>query len=118
MPPPLNSRRRADTVSPVKNFYRTKGAGGDDVSRPRKKLPAKPPDFASRFALRLREIMAENGWTSKDVSDRLKKHGVPISDRAVDVWMRGTSGPKFRDLEAVGRALGFKDYRDMLPPPE
>jgi hypothetical protein len=61
--------------------------------------------------------MNENGWSSQDVSDRLVKAGLDIGPRGVDVWLRGEGSPKFRDLETIGRALGFRDYRDLLPKP-
>jgi hypothetical protein len=63
--------------------------------------------------------MEEKAWSSRDVAKRLTRAGVKIGPRGVDVWLRGEGAPKFRDLEMIGRALGFrKDYRKVLPPPE
>jgi hypothetical protein len=90
---------------------------GSGVPRPRKKIrPRNAADFLSRFALHLRKIMDDNNWISKDVSEKLAAGGVDIGPRGVDVWLRGEGSPKFRDLEKIGRALGMKDYRDILPP--
>jgi hypothetical protein len=47
----------------------------------------------------------------------LSMAGVDIGPRGIDVWLRAEDGPKFRDLERIGLALGLADYRDMLPPP-
>jgi len=91
---------------------------GRAVSRQRVDINAKTKDFGQRFALRLREVMDKRKLSSADVAELITKAGVSkMSARGVDAWLRGTSGPKFRDLERIGRALGFEDYRDLLPQP-
>lgn len=87
------------------------------MPRQRDDLPIGSSDIQVRFAQRLRELMAKKNWTTTDVSDRLKAADLDIEPRSVEVWIRGTSMPKAKDLETVGTALGFKDYRNLLPPP-
>jgi hypothetical protein len=91
------------------------------VVRPRLDI-AKRKDFPARFAQRLRRLMGLDAgqtpkWTSRDVADLVSKAGVPVSDRAVDAWLRGQRLPKLKDIERVAKALGFDDYRDFLPVP-
>jgi hypothetical protein len=91
--------------------------GGQTVPRPRSKIPAKGGDLSVRFARRLRELMEEHGWSSRDVAERVTGAGVPIGDRGIDAWLRGQRLPKLKDLERVGTALALADYRDLLPEP-
>jgi hypothetical protein len=86
------------------------------VVRPRKDI-SKRKDFASRFALRLRRLMEEREWTSRNVAELVTKGGVEVGDRAVDAWLRGQRLPKLKDIEKVAKALGFDDYREFLPEP-
>jgi ribosome-binding protein aMBF1 (putative translation factor) len=87
------------------------------VTRPRLELSDKDKDLGPRFARRLRKLMETHGWSSRDVAELVTKGGVAVGDRAVDAWLRGQRLPKLKDIEKVGRALGFDDYRDLLPEP-
>lgn len=88
------------------------------MARPRNDLDQFSPDLTIRFALKLRAIMAEKGWSSDDVAQRIQAAGVDITHRGVDCWLRGEGLPKAKDLEAVGEALGYADYRMILPDPK
>ncbi len=114
MPATLPRKRRRATLDRVRDSYTR------EQTLPRKRIEIKPADaveFPQRFALHLRKLMERRGLNSKDVADLLAKAGVDIGPRGIDVWLRADGGPKFRDLERIGLALGFKDYRDVLPPP-
>ena len=126
----LPSRRRRVNLPCVRNSYTSKPASpakageqrnasqGSAVPRQRTEIKAKDArDLPERFALHLRKIMADREWSSKDVAERISAAGVPIGARGVDVWLRGEGSPKFKDLEKIGRALGLRDYRELLPPP-
>src|SRR5579872_2904035 len=125
----LPSRRERVTLARVKKIYTNGSASsakserianqGRTVPRPRMKIGKIKAKDASdklpeRFALRLRSIMAEHDWSSKDVADRLTGAGVKVGTRAIDAWLRGAASPKFKDLERIGRALGLRDYRELL----
>jgi hypothetical protein len=91
---------------------------GSAVPQRRKPITAaKPDELPARFAEWLRKTMEDKGWKAKDVAALLAKEGLDIGPRGIDVWLRAEGSPKFRDLEKIGRALGFADYRDMLPAP-
>ena len=115
--PTLKNKGRRGTLGHVRNSYRP-GNQRNDVPRRRTEIdPGEAAGLPARFALHLRQIMADRGWTSKNVSDLLRRKGVDVGPRGVDVWLRGEGSPKFRDLEQIGRALGLDDYRMVLPPP-
>lgn len=117
----LKKRARRATLPRVRAAYRARAENhrsqGSAVPRRRKEIDPGAIDLPARFARRLQALMKEKGWSSQDVSDRLEAHGLAIGPRGVDFWLRGDGSPKFRDLETIGRALGFKDYRFLLPPP-
>jgi ribosome-binding protein aMBF1 (putative translation factor) len=109
----LRRNRRTDTLPGVRNSYRTDGP----LPRRRTDIDPKERDLQARFALHLRSIMERKGWTSRDVAERITAAGLNIGPRGIDVWLRAEGMPKAKDIEVVGRALGFRDYRDVLPPP-
>ncbi len=59
------------------------------VTRPRLDLSDKDKDLGSRFARRLRKLMEDRGWTSREVAELVTAGGVAVGDRAVDAWLRG-----------------------------
>lgn len=87
------------------------------VARERKTLDPLSADLQVRFALHLRDMLDKKKWSPSDLSERLKTHGLDIDPAGVNVWLRGDGLPKAKDLEAVGNALGLKDYRKVLPEP-
>ncbi len=116
----LMKPRRGSTLRRVRVPYtgRKSEKQGSAVPRRRLEIDSGARDLPSRFARHLLDLMEKNGWSSKDVSQRLSRAGLEIGPRGVDVWLRAEGSPKFRDLETIGRALGLKDYRDVLPPPK
>lgn len=111
----LHKSRRTATLASVTNHYRARNAA---VPRRRKEIPSDVTDLRQRFARRLRALMAKRGWSSKDVARMLTAAGVPMGPRGIDAWLRCATAPRFSELETIGQALGYQDYRDLLPPPK
>jgi transcriptional regulator with XRE-family HTH domain len=87
------------------------------MARPRKVIDDKLEGFPERFAVRIRALMERHGWTAIDVAKRISALGLTIGPRAVDAWLRAEKMPRLKDIEVIGTALDFRDYRDLLPPP-
>ena len=68
------------------------------------------------FALHLKALLNERGWSNQDFSDRLAVVGLTISEAGIRTWIRGDGMPKAEDLRTVGKALGLSDPRHILPP--
>lgn len=113
MPETLHKLAKGVTLPRTKNFYRQR----QTVPRRRTEIPRTDTTLPKRFAVRLREVMDSKGWATRDVVSLLKAAGIDIGVRAIDTWLRGESMPKSKDFELVGEALGFADYRELLPPP-
>jgi hypothetical protein len=73
---------------------------------------------SDRFAIHLRELMDAKGWQIGDLHEALSQAGVKFDKPAIAKWLRGDSHPHFLQLEALGKAFGLTDYRDVLPPPK
>ena len=87
------------------------------MGRHRKDLPAEATDLPHRYAAILRRRMDRLKLTRAELSARLHALGLAISPHALEIWLRGEGLPKAKGLELVGRALNYRDYRRMLPPP-
>ncbi len=89
------------------------------MPRKRREISKSDRDWAARFALRLRALLEDRGWTSADVAERLTAAGLAgDSIRTVDSWLASQRLPQLKDLEQIGAALGLDDYRlDLLPEP-
>ena len=88
------------------------------MAKKRRKLTStERKTIEGRFAVHLRALMDAKGWQVGDLHEQLTRFAVDIEKPAIHVWLRGKSLPKAKFLEPLGRALGLKDYREVLPPP-
>ena len=91
----------------------------DDMGKKAKKLTnreARSIGERGAFALHLKAMLHERHLSNQDFSDRLAVAGLKISEAGIRTWLRGDGMPKAEDLRTVGKALGLKDPRHVLPP--
>jgi len=86
--------------------------------RPRKHLDSHSRKFEIRFAIAFRAAAEKKSLTTApELNDFLADKGVSVSLAAVKKWLNGEAVPRPQLLERIGKALGSKDYRDLLPEP-
>lgn len=86
--------------------------------RPRRHLSPRSTQFETRFAIQLRGLLDKQKLTAADFLDRIRAAGVDVTRESVNKWIAGYHVPRPQDMPAIGRVLGLKDYRHLLPPPE
>jgi hypothetical protein len=86
--------------------------------RQRKPLDPRSKRFETRFAIQLRELLAKRKMTATDFIQRVQAAGVDVSAIAIRKWLSASHVPRPQDMPAIGRVLGLKDYRHLLPPPD
>ena len=86
--------------------------------RRRKFLNPRSDDFGVRFGIHLRELLDKRKLTVGEFSERVQAAGVNVSAEAVHKWIAGGRIPRPQDMEGIAAALGLKDYRHLLPPPQ
>jgi transcriptional regulator with XRE-family HTH domain len=84
--------------------------------RNRKPLDVDSPDFAPRFAIHLRELVAARKLTTPEFHEALQAQGLDVSRATVVKWLNGERLPRVGDLEHIGAVLKCRDYRMVLPP--
>lgn len=83
--------------------------------RPRKVLSKTAKDFPTRFALHLRELLDKRKLTTADFREAVKRAGLDVAAVTVKKWLSGERLPRADDLVPIGKSLGLKDYRLVLP---
>lgn len=87
------------------------------VSRPRRELDPHATDVVTRFAIRLRRLIDEKHWLADDLAERLCAAGCQVSPHLVRKWLSAERFPRPEDLPYLADIFGFRDYRNILPPP-
>ncbi len=87
------------------------------AARPRKRLSPRSKKFEVRFAIRLRQRLAELGLGPSEFTEMLRAAGVDVTVEAVKKWLSGDHVPRPADAETIGRVLELDDYRQVWPDP-
>jgi ribosome-binding protein aMBF1 (putative translation factor) len=69
------------------------------------------PEFNRRFAEHLRTLIDERGLRVADLALEIGR-----GDEVIYQYLRGKALPSVEVIVALGRALGLRDYRKVLPP--
>jgi hypothetical protein len=67
------------------------------------------------FALHLNKLLSDRSWSVQDFTERCAAHGLTLDDQAVRAWLRAENMPKSHMLRDLGKVLGLKDPRHILP---
>lgn len=84
--------------------------------RNRKPLDQDSPEFTTRFAVHLRQLVTARKFTTAGFHAALQGDGLDVSRTTVVKWLNGERLPRIGDLEHIGRVLRCRDYRMVLPP--
>lgn len=66
--------------------------------------------FKGRFAIRLAELMDARGLSATSLAAL-----IDVDEPAIRKWLRADGLPELKQIEPLGKALGLKDYREVLP---
>lgn len=86
------------------------------MSRARNELDPRSTKYGVRFGLHLRALLKNKKLGSTEFLQKLKADGLDVSLATVGKWLSGDRLPRCYDLESIGRVLGIRDYRQVLPP--
>lgn len=67
------------------------------------------------FALHLNKLLSDRSWSVQDFSERCASHGMPVGEQVIRAWLRAENMPKSHQLRSLGKILGLKDPRFILP---
>lgn len=85
--------------------------------RREKQLNPRSRDFPTRFARHLRQLLKRKRLSVAEFRNNLRTAGLNVSMIAVRKWLSAERVPHAQDFEAIAKALGIRNYKNVMPPP-